>query len=103
MKLYKEKFRIESTRLPCWDYSNSWWYFVTINTKNHIEYFGRIENNRMRPTKLGKEAEYVWNKIPPHYPCTELDYFVIMPNHLHGIVIINEMNVEMGHAPSLQG
>lgn len=40
MTLFQNKFRVESSRLYDWDYSTPWWYFVTINTKNHAEYFG---------------------------------------------------------------
>jgi putative transposase len=51
--------------------------------------------------EFGKIANKYWNDIPNHYKNVELDYYVIMPNHLHGIIII-ENNVETGHAPSLQ-
>lgn len=49
---------------------------------------------------IGKQVENYWKEIPTHYKKTELDYYVIMPNHIHGIIITNE--VETGHAPSLQ-
>jgi REP element-mobilizing transposase RayT len=101
MSKFQDKYRIESARLREWDYSNPWWYYVTINTKEHEEYFGKIENGNMILNELGGKAEICWEEIPNHFPQVELDYFVIMPNHLHGIIIINT-NVETRHASSLQ-
>jgi putative transposase len=101
MTLYKNKYRVETTRLKVWDYANPWWYFVTINTKNHEYYFGSIVNDLMGLNKLGEKTQELWNDIPKHYPVVELDYYVIMPNHVHGIIIINK-SVETRHASSLQ-
>ena len=98
--LYKNKFRIALTRLINWDYKTPWWYFVTINTNNHQEYFGAVKNGKVIINDIGKIVNEYWLEIPKHYTSVELDYFVIMPNHIHGIIIIN--NVETGHAPSLQ-
>ncbi|MCU0343131.1 MAG: hypothetical protein MUF28_04845 [Ignavibacterium sp.] len=99
MNLFKNQFRKESIRLKSWDYRNSGWYFVTINTNNHREYFGKVMNGRVVLSEVGRIAEINLLEIPKHYPLTELDSFIIMPNHIHGIIIIN--NVETGHAPSL--
>ncbi|MCX7876665.1 MAG: hypothetical protein N2321_10940 [Melioribacteraceae bacterium] len=90
MSKFKNIFRIESTRLNNWDYSSPWWYYVTINTKNHVEYFGKIENEKMILNELGKIADKYWLEIPNHFSIVELDYYVVMPNHIHGIIIINE-------------
>ena len=76
-------------RLPVYDYSNPAWYFVTICTDNMRKIFGEIINGKMRLNALGKIVENCWNDIPTHYPNVELDYYVIMPNHVHGIIIIN--------------
>lgn len=94
MSKFKNQFRIETARLSSWDYSTPWWYYVTINTKKHVSYFGKIENEEMVLNELGKTAEECWKEIPKHFPSVELDYYVIMPNHLHGIVIINDINLE---------
>ena len=85
----KETFRIESSRLKEWDYSNPWWYYVTINTKNHICYFGKIINEDVVLNEIGNYTKKIWKEIPNHFQNIELDYFVIMPNHIHGIIIIN--------------
>jgi len=100
MKLYKNKFKIDSARLKDWDYSTPWWYYVTICTKNMRCWFGEINKGRMILNDLGTIVEQLWRGMPKHYPAVELDYNVIMPNHLHGIIILKY--VETGHAPSLQ-
>ncbi len=89
-------------RLKEYDYSNCGWYYVTICTKNNVKHFGRIKNGEMFPNKLGKIAEKCWNEIPEHFPETELDEYVIMPNHIHGIIIIDNLNVGTRHALSLR-
>ena len=94
MKYYHNKYRVESIRLKGWDYSTPWWYFVTIATKNHNEYFGKIISGEMELNQVGEIAERCWRDIPTHYPKVELDYFVVMPNHLHGMVVITEHTVE---------
>ncbi|MCB9207260.1 MAG: hypothetical protein H6611_08140 [Ignavibacteriales bacterium] len=91
----------KSPRLQVYDYSNPGLYFVTICTHNMISYFGEIVNGKMKLNQLRKIAEYKLNEIPKHYSEVELDYFVIMPNHIHGIIIMNNI-VGKGHALSLQ-
>lgn len=90
MAKFKDTFLIESARLKEWDYSNPWWYYVTINTKDHTEYFGKIENGKMILNDLGNVVDNGWKEIPIHFKNVELDYYVIMPNHVHGIIIITE-------------
>jgi REP element-mobilizing transposase RayT len=90
MAKYENKYRIESFRLRSWDYSTPWWYYVTVNTKNHFEYFGQISNSKVLLNEFGLVTKNCWEDIPKHFPIIELDYFIIMPNHLHGIIIIND-------------
>ncbi len=80
---------------------NPWWYYITINTKSHIEWFGEIKNGKMILNSLGKIVSKFWENIPNHFPTVELDYSQIMPNHIHGIIIINKI-VETRHASSLR-
>jgi hypothetical protein len=89
MLKFRNKYRIESNRLKIWDYSNVWWYYVTICTKGKINHFGKVENGKMVLNEIGKIARNCWIKIPDHNRGTELDEFVIMPNHVHGIIIID--------------
>jgi len=87
---YKGKYRIPSTRLQMWDYSRDGWYFVTICVNDHQCFFGKIEDAKMVLNNVGKLVEKYWLEIPNHFNNVKLDYFVVMPNHLHGIVIINQ-------------
>ena len=60
---YKEKYRIETTRLPSWDYGSNAPYFVTICTENKIKYFGEIENNCIELHQIGKIEENIGKKF----------------------------------------
>lgn len=90
MTKFKNTFRIETARLKNWDYTSPWWYFITTCTKEHKEYFGKIENHKMYLNALGRIVEEEWIKTKTLRNNIELDYFVVMPNHFHGILIINE-------------
>jgi REP element-mobilizing transposase RayT len=107
MTLFKNTYRIESTRKSDWDYSNSGFYFITICTKDRINYFGEIFNGKMILSDIGKIAEQCLIDIPKHFPHTRLDEFIVMPNHVHFIVEIlynaNAIdNVETQNFASLQ-
>ncbi len=101
--LFKNKYRIKSTRLNCWDYSNPGFYFVTICIKNKIKMFGEIINEKMVSNRLEYIVKHCWRDLPNHYKNCILDSFVIMPNHFHGIIKIKYVNfnkhVEMGLQP----
>jgi len=102
---FKEKYSVKSTRLSHFDYSQNGYYFVTICTKAREYFFGEICNNVMVLNELGNIAEKFWLEIPNHFPNAKLDEFVIMPNHVHGIVVIeNDVNniVETCHGMSLR-
>lgn len=86
---FRNKYLIPSTRLSNWDYSSNGYYFITICTKNKINYFGEIMNNKMQLSEIGKIIEQYWLKIPKHFQFVELGEYSIMPNHIHGILIIN--------------
>ena len=94
MKKYKNKYRIETTRLKNWNYGWNGAYFITICTQNRIHYFGEIENREMQLSKIGKMAEKYWYEIPKHFPFVKLDAFIVMPNHIHGIIIIDKPDDE---------
>lgn len=86
---FRGKYRIESTRLQTWDYSNDGAYFVTICTKNREHYFGEIKNEKLTATESAKICLQFWQDLPNHYQNCFLDEFVIMPNHVHGIIMID--------------
>jgi putative transposase len=91
-RLYKNKYRIASTRLQNWDYGSNAAYFVTICTRNRIEFFGGVVDGIMVLSDVGIIAEKYWNEIPEHFPFVTLGVFVVMPNHVHGIIIIDKTN-----------
>ncbi len=94
MTLYKNKYRIESTRLKNWDYSSNGYYYITICVKNRECLFGEIINKEMELNEYGKIVEFCWHDLINHYKNIQLDQFVVMPNHIHGIMVIdNDMSV----------
>jgi REP element-mobilizing transposase RayT len=76
-------------RMQGFDYSKTKSYFFTIVTKDRICHFGSIENNIMQLSNSGKIIEKQWNWILEQYPYVQSNSFVIMPNHVHGILEIN--------------
>lgn len=91
--LFKNKYKIKSARLQSWDYSWNGIYFITICTKNMHHYFGKINrDNTMGFTESGEIAHQIWELIPTQFPFVELAEFIIMPNHVHGLLILNREN-----------
>lgn len=84
-------------RLKDYDYSQNGYYFVTICIKNREWVLGDIDNGKMILNEYGKIAEKCWLDLPNHYKNCFLDEFIIMPDHMHGIVIIE--NVGNGFKP----
>ncbi len=89
---FKNKYRIPSTRLQNWDYGQPAAYFVTICTQGRKCYFGKVINKKMNLSKIGIIAEILWHEIKKHAPDIELGEFVVMPNHVHGILILHGNN-----------
>ena len=85
-----ELHKRRSIRLPKYDYSLPGVYFVTICTQNRKCLFGDIADGIMRPNDAGRTAQRCWDDIPNHFPHVALDMVVIMPNHVHGILMITE-------------
>ena len=80
--------RRRSIRLKGYDYSGSGLYFITICTWNHINLFGEIENEQMIISRCGEIAEREWLRTAELRPRVNLHEFIIMPNHMHGIIEI---------------
>ncbi len=91
MTVYRNKYRVETTRLPSWDYSSPGYYFVTICTKAQQCCFGRIVDGHMELSNLGRVAHDCWIAIPEHFAFAAVDQFVVMPNHVHAIVVISQL------------
>lgn len=86
MKEYKTR---KLNRLKEYNYSLTGYYYATICTHNRKKIFGDIKNVKMKINQHGEIVKNAWLQIPNHFSNTELDEFVIMPNHIHGIIIIN--------------
>ena len=88
-----------------YDYSTAGYYYVTICTRNRENTFGKYENvvgallacARIELSIIGKIIDKQWNDIKNQYDNVELDQYIIMPNHIHGILIINKRE---GASPS---
>ena len=87
---YNNKYRIPSARFEYWDYGDDAIYFVTICTADRAHFFGEIEENAMQLNATGMIAQQCWLDIPTYYPYVLLDAHVVMPNHVHGIVIVDK-------------
>jgi REP element-mobilizing transposase RayT len=88
-ELYKDKYRVPSARLQTWDYSWNAAYFVTICTRERLNYFGHIDGDKMRLSNPGVIADIMWHEIKNHSRDVELGEFIVMPNHIHGILIFS--------------
>jgi putative transposase len=77
-----------SIRLRGYDYSQAGAYFVTVCAYQRQCLFGAVIEGQMVLNEVGKIAQACWNEIPAHFPRVELDAFVVMPNHVHGIIVM---------------
>jgi putative transposase len=89
--------RRKRIRLIGYDYSLPGAYFVTICTKDRAAIFGDFVEGEMRMNDFGVIVQTCWNELPSHYPQVQLNAFVVMPNHIHGIIIINDDAVRSNH------
>ncbi len=109
MDKFNNKYRIPSARHQNWDYGRNGTYFITICTKDREHFFGSCENGILKLSTIGAIIQGFWYEIPRHFPFVELGEFVVMPNHIHGILIFNKIidgdnntvndNVETGQCP----
>jgi putative transposase len=100
MKYDPQKHHRRSIRLPDHDYSQPGAYFITMVTHQRANLFGNIVNGEMQYSPMGRIAEEHWRFIPEHFPDVELGAYVVMPNHIHGIIIIRENGMAANSSPS---
>jgi putative transposase len=98
MKFDPQKHHRRSIRLQNYDYTQPAGYFVTIVTHQRDLLFGEIINEEMKLNDYGKIAQECWCAIPEHFPNVELGAYVVMPNHVHGIIIIKD-NITTTNSP----
>ncbi len=94
----KEIHHRRSIRLKGYDYSQNGAYFITICAQDRACLFGEIVNGEMQYNDAGKMVQSLWQNIPENYDGVQIDEFIIMPNHLHGIIVLN---VGAGLVPAL--
>ncbi len=80
-------------RLRDYDYSRDGYYFITICTRGRKEFFGNIKEGKINLNRYGEIVNQCGRDLPRHYPNCSLDSFVVMPNHVHGIIVIDNENV----------
>jgi putative transposase len=86
-----QKHHRQSIRLRNYDYTSSGVYFVTICTQDPQDTLSNIQENTTQPTEIGQIVQNTWNDLPNRYNI-QTDEFIIMPDHIHGIIIINPPN-----------
>ena len=84
----------KNIRLKGYDYSSPGYYFITIGTKNRVYLFGEIDDGNMLLNEYGNIANAELIKIPSRYDNVRIDNYVIMPNHIHMIVVIEQIKGE---------
>ena len=92
-QLFDDTYRIKSSRLSERDYSQPGSYFITICTQWHKSYFCEVVDNDVKLNDIGKIVQDIWSNIPHHFENVKLDIGLIMPNHVHWIITINESNI----------
>ena len=86
----QKPFHRHSIRLPEYDYSESGSYFVTILTHGRESIFGKVIDGEVHLTPAGRIVWEVWKTLPERYPQIVLDSAIVMPNHFHAIITIND-------------
>ncbi len=77
-------------RLKDRDYSAPGFYFITICTQGKIEWLGHIVNNEICLSPAGRIVQSIWDSLPSRFPGLDVDGFMVMPNHIHGIILLTE-------------
>jgi REP element-mobilizing transposase RayT len=122
-KKFNGKYRIPSTRVKNYDYGQAGAYFVTICTKNQKHFFGEVapivetpnlgvssdqgkllssQRYQMQYSKLGDIAQKYWLEIPNHFSFVTLGEWVVMPNHVHGVLIFDRKISSTKETPKLE-
>lgn len=87
-----EKHHRRSIRLKGYDYSQAGAYFITICVQNRLHLFGNIEDGVMNLNPAGQMVERWWQEVPHKFPTLEIDEYVVMPNHFHAIIVIDDQS-----------
>jgi hypothetical protein len=91
--------RRRSLRLPGYDYSQTGAYFITACTHNRVMLFGELIDCDVRLSELGTIVQQTWDDLPTHYHGIDLDALIVMPNHVHGIIILADASERRSRHP----
>ena len=83
-----------SIRLKNYDYSRAGAYFITICVQGRECSLGEVQNGQMVPSAIGTLVQNRWNTLPDRFPSLDLDEFALMPNHIHGILCLTDLEIE---------
>jgi putative transposase len=98
MRYGGEQHNRRSIRLTGYDYAQSGAYFVTICTQKRACLFGSIANSEMQINHAGRIVQNVWSELPGRFPQVGVDSFIVMPNHIHGIILVGAQFIAPSNA-----
>ncbi len=96
---HPQRHHRRSIRLPAYDYAQPGAYFVTVCTQDRQPVLGEVIGGEMVLSDPGQMVQAIWREMPQHYPGVEVDAFVVMPNHVHGIIILVGPTPDVGATP----
>lgn len=91
-----EFYHRRSIRIRGWHYASPGWYFLTFGTWQRRRLLAEVRGRRMCLTPAGRVVEASWHAIPAHFPGVTLDAFVVMPDHVHGLVHLDDLRQTPG-------
>lgn len=100
MQHYADTLHRRSIRLKGYDYKQAGAYFVTICTHTRTCFFGDVVDGELLSSDAGRVAQAAWSDLPARFQNIDLDAFVVMPNHIHGIVIVGAQFIAPQNAPT---
>ena len=101
MELPRKGYRRQAERLRLFDYAAPGAYFITVCSWNRQVILGDVMGGRVILSDAGRIVEEAWLALPRHYPSLALDAFVVMPNHVHGILILGDVGAGFKPAPTV--
>ena len=95
MEYNPKTHRRRSIRLKGYDYSHPGMYYATLCVGKRLTLFGEVIDNVVRLSAIGEVVRGCWEEIPKHFPNVKLDRYIVMPNHLHGILVLRENALDL--------
>jgi putative transposase len=93
--------RRRSLRLPAFDYSQAGAYFITVCTQGRVTLLGEVIGCDVQLNEMGMIVQQAWDDLPTHYQGIDLDAFIVMPNHIHGIIVLADESATRHAIPEI--